>query len=84
MPGKYRSLYQYLDNRYANAVDLTFAQIEDHSASRCLTRLASITSGGRQRPERQTTASFAIVDIGQQGSDAESEAQSAVFERAQH
>ncbi len=29
MPGKYKSLYQYLDNRYANTVVLTFAQIED-------------------------------------------------------
>jgi hypothetical protein len=29
MPGKYRSLCQYLDNRYVNAVVLTFAQIED-------------------------------------------------------
>ena len=29
MPGKYESLYQYLKNRYANRVVLTFAQIED-------------------------------------------------------
>ena len=29
MPGKYQSLYQYLTNRYANTVVLTFAQIED-------------------------------------------------------
>ena len=29
MPGKYQSLYQYLENRYANTVVLTFAQIED-------------------------------------------------------
>ena len=29
MPGKYKSLYQYLENRYANRVVLTFAQIED-------------------------------------------------------
>ena len=29
MPGKYQGLYQYLDNRYANRVVLTFAQIED-------------------------------------------------------
>ena len=29
MPGKYKSLYQYLENRYANTVVLTFAQIED-------------------------------------------------------
>src|SRR5713226_5252461 len=29
MPGKYQSLYQYLDNRYADTVVLTFAQIED-------------------------------------------------------
>jgi len=29
MPGQYKSLYQYLDNRYANTVVLTFAQIED-------------------------------------------------------
>jgi hypothetical protein len=29
MPGKYSSLYQDLDNRYANTVVLTFAQIED-------------------------------------------------------
>jgi len=29
MPGKYKSLYQYLEHRYANTVVLTFAQIED-------------------------------------------------------
>ena len=29
MSGKYKSLYQYLENRYANTVILTFAQIED-------------------------------------------------------
>jgi hypothetical protein len=29
MPGTYKSLYQYLENRYANTVVLTFAQIED-------------------------------------------------------
>lgn len=29
MSGKYLSLYKYLDGRYANAVVLTFAQIED-------------------------------------------------------
>jgi hypothetical protein len=27
--GKYQSLYQYLEKRYANTVVLTFAQIED-------------------------------------------------------
>ena len=27
--GKYRFLYEYLENRYANTVVLTFAQIED-------------------------------------------------------
>ena len=29
MPRKYEALYQYLENRYANRVALTFAQIED-------------------------------------------------------
>jgi hypothetical protein len=29
MPGKYQSLCQYVENRYANTVVLTFAQIED-------------------------------------------------------
>ena len=29
MPGKYTALYQYLANRYADTVVLTFAQIED-------------------------------------------------------
>jgi hypothetical protein len=29
VPGKYKGLYEYLDNRYANTVVLTFAQIED-------------------------------------------------------
>jgi hypothetical protein len=29
MPGRYKLLYQYLENRYANTVVLTFAQIED-------------------------------------------------------
>ena len=29
MPGKYQPLYQYLKDRYANTVVLTFAQIED-------------------------------------------------------
>ena len=29
VPGKYKALYEYLDNRYANTVVLTFAQIED-------------------------------------------------------
>ena len=62
MPGKYKSLYQYLDNQYGNAVDLTFAQIEDHSASRCLTRLASITSGGRTKT--RTTHHSLIRDRG--------------------
>jgi hypothetical protein len=29
MSGKYLSLYEYLENRYANTVVLTFAEIED-------------------------------------------------------
>ena len=29
MPGKYEAPHEYLDNRYANTVVLTFAQIED-------------------------------------------------------
>lgn len=29
MPSKYAALYTYLENRYANVVVLTFAQIED-------------------------------------------------------
>jgi hypothetical protein len=29
VPGKYQALYQYLEHRYANTVVLTFAQIED-------------------------------------------------------
>jgi hypothetical protein len=29
MSGRYRSLYDYLKNRYANTVVLTFAEIED-------------------------------------------------------
>ncbi len=29
MPGEYKSLYEYLEHRYANTVVLTFAQIED-------------------------------------------------------
>ncbi len=29
MPGAYKSLYQDLENRYANTVVLTFAEIED-------------------------------------------------------
>jgi hypothetical protein len=29
MSGKYRSLYEYLEHRYASTVVLTFAQIED-------------------------------------------------------
>ena len=29
MSGKYLSLYKYLENRYANTVVLTFAEIED-------------------------------------------------------
>ena len=29
MPGKYKALYEYLNNRNANTVVLTFAQIED-------------------------------------------------------
>ena len=29
VPGKYASLYEYLANRYADSVVLTFAQIED-------------------------------------------------------
>ena len=49
MPGKYKLQYQYLENRYANTVVLTFAQIEDFSASPCLTRLASIKRGGRTK-----------------------------------
>ena len=83
MPGKYKALYQYLDNRYANTVDLTFAQIEDHlgftlpDSARVDHRVV-----GEQRPERHPTASFAIVDIGQQASHAESAGQTAVFERA--
>ena len=29
MPGKYKTLYQYLEGRFANVVVLTFAQVED-------------------------------------------------------
>ena len=29
MPGQYKALYEYLENRYANTVVLTLAQIED-------------------------------------------------------
>jgi hypothetical protein len=29
MSGRYQSLYKYLENRYANTVVLTFAEIED-------------------------------------------------------
>ena len=75
MPGKhkYKALYEYLDNRYANTVVLTFAQIEDllgftlPDPARVHHRVV-----GEQRPERHTTASFAIVDIGRQASHAES------------
>ena len=62
MPGKYKSLYEYLENRYANTVVLTFAQIEDLSASRCLIRLASIKSGGRTKT--RTTHHGLIRDRG--------------------
>ena len=65
MPGKYKALYEYLDNRYANTVVLTFAQSKTTSASRCLTRLASIKSGGQTTTRTPDHPSIAIVDIGQ-------------------
>ena len=72
MPGTYAWLYQYVDNRYANTVVLTFAQIEDllgftlpDSARVHHEWWANIGS------ERPTPASIAIVDTGQQDSHAE-------------
>jgi len=65
MPGEHKSLYQYLENRYANTVALTFAQIEDLLGF-------TLKSGGRTKTRTHTTASFAIVDVGQQDSHAES------------
>ena len=72
MPGKYQALYQYLENRYANTVVLTFAQIEDLLGFP-LPDSAHVHQEwwANNRPERHITASFAIVDIGQQDSHAE-------------
>ena len=70
MPGKYRSLYQYLEHRYANTVVLTFAQIEDLLGF-TLPDSARVDQKWWANKDPNDTASFAIVDIGQQDSRAE-------------
>jgi hypothetical protein len=72
MPGKYQSLYQYLENRYANTVVLTFAQIEDLLGF-MLPDSARVDHEwwANKDPNDTHQASFAIVDIGQQDSHAE-------------
>lgn len=84
MSGKYLGLYRYLENRYANTVVLTFAQIED---------LLGFTLPEEARLERQWWANAAPTGASsaQAGSwtlasrtaEPNLAAQIVVFERAQ-
>ena len=73
MPGEHKSPYQYLENRFANTVVLTFAHIED---------LLGFTLPDSARVHQEWWAnkdpndtpqlhSRSIVDFGQQNSHAE-------------
>jgi hypothetical protein len=85
MPGKYKSLYQYLENRYANTVVLTFAQIED---------LLGFTLPDSARVHREWWANTDPNDIplphsrtwtlANRTATPNLQAQTVVFERAQH
>jgi hypothetical protein len=72
MPGEHKSLYQYLENRYANTVVLTFAQIEDLLGFTLPDSARVHQEWWANKTRTHTTASFAIVDVGQRDSHAES------------
>ncbi len=85
MPGKYKLLYQYLENRYANSVVLTFAQIED---------LLGFTLPESARTQQEWWASKDANDMPQPQSRCWTlasrtakpnlQARTVLFERAQH
>lgn len=61
MTGKYVLLYKYLENRYANSVVLTFAQIED---------LLGFALPDEARHDREWWTDAAAIDAGPRYSDA--------------
>jgi hypothetical protein len=71
MPGKYKSLYQYLENRYANTVVLTFAQIEDLLGFTLPDSARVHQEWWANKDPNDTPPPHSIVDIGQQDSHAE-------------
>ena len=85
MPGKYQLLYQYLEDRYANVVVLTFAQIED---------LLGFTLPNVARVDHEWWANEASADrlsphsrswtLAKRTATPNLRAQTVVFERAQH
>ena len=85
MPGKYKGLYEYLENRYANTVVLTFAQIED---------LLGFTLPDSARVDQKWWATKDPNDaphphsrswtLASRTATPNLQAQSVVFERAQH
>jgi hypothetical protein len=54
--GKYRSLYEYLEKRYANTVVLTFTQLEDLIGF-------SLPDLARTDPEWWTTADISSAEV---------------------
>jgi hypothetical protein len=84
VPGEYQALYEYLENRYANTVVLTFAQVED---------LLGFTLPDSARVDHAWWAATAPNDTPQPQSrswtlasrtaKANLQAQTVVFERAQ-
>lgn len=85
MPGRYKPLHQYLENRYANTVVLTFAQIED---------LLGFTLPDSARVDREWWANEDPTDtrhphsrswtLASRTATPNLQAQTVVFERAQH
>jgi hypothetical protein len=61
MTGKYALLYKYLENRYANSVVLTFAQIED---------LLGFALPDQARRDRDWWVDTEAIDAGPRYSDA--------------
>ena len=84
MPGKYKALCAYLDNRYANTVILTFAQIEDILGftlpdSARVDRTWWANNGPNDTPQPQSR-SWALA---RRTATPNLQAQTTVFERAQ-
>ena len=85
MPGKYKGLYEYLEHRYANTLVLTFAQIED---------LLGFTLPDSARVDHEWWANHDPNDtppphsrswtLANRTATPNLEAQTVVFERAQH